>query len=169
MANTKAFLIIGGILVIVGILISYSQSENEMSDIATSQQTLPASGTMNVSKSLDPAKSSQGVYSIQISDFKNGNTLNAQIIDPSGSQIITTPIAKSPVQENFTISSAGTYELKIENTGQNDLQVLGIIGYFPNAPSLLDLADVIILIAGLSVLAIGMLYFIKNHSRPRTS
>ncbi|MDE1829323.1 MAG: hypothetical protein KGI25_03265, partial [Thaumarchaeota archaeon] len=117
MVNSKTILIVSGILVITGILISFYQSESEMNDIATSQQTLPVSGLMNVSKNLDPTQSKDGVYSIQISDFKNGDSINADIIDPNGNLIVTKSITKSPIQENFTISSAGTYELKIENIG----------------------------------------------------
>lgn len=163
--NSKAILIISGILVIVGILISFSQSEMEMSDIATTQQTLPVSGVMNVTKSLDPMKSEDGVYSIQISDFKDGDSLNADITDPSGNHIVTKSITKSPIQENFTISSTGTYELKIENTARNELQVLAIIGYYPQGATFLDVFSVIILIAGLSGLAIGMMYFIKKSRK----
>ncbi len=166
MAKPKAILIVSGILVIAGILISFSQSENEMSSIATSQQSLSVGSAMNVSKSLDPMKSKDGVYSVQISDFKNGESLNVNVIDPSGSSIITKSITKSPFQENFTISSAGTYELKIENAAQSDLQVLGIIGYYPQGATLLDVISVIILIVGLSGLAIGMMYFIKRRGKP---
>jgi len=165
-AKPKAILIVSGILVIAGILISFSQSENEMSSIATSQQSLSVGSAMNVSKSLDPMKSKDGVYSVQISDFKNGESLNVNVIDPSGSSIITKSITKSPFQENFTISSAGTYELKIENAAQSDLQVLGIIGYYPQGATLLDVISVIILIVGLSGLAIGMMYFIKRRGKP---
>lgn len=169
MANSILILAISAMLVVVGMVISISQSENEVSDIATSQQTLPASGVMNVSKSLDPAKSAYGVYSIQISDFKSGDSLNADITDPSGNHIVTRSVTKSPVQENFTISSAGTYELKIENTAQEDLQVEGFIGYYPPGATMLDLLDIIILIAGLGGLAAGLVHLIKNRGKAKTS
>ncbi len=165
MVNPKIMLIGGGIVVIIGILISYFLSETEMEKLATSQQDLPAGSFMNVSKSLDPTQSKSGVYSTQISDFKNGDVLNANIIDPAGNFIITNSITKSPFQENFTISSTGTYELKIQNTSHEDLQVVGIIGYYPSGPTLLDLANIIILIVGLSSLAIGMMYFLRGRGK----
>lgn len=166
MARQKAILVVSGILVVIGILISFMQSETEMSSIASSQQTVPAGGSMNVSKALDPSVSMHAVYSVQITDWKQGQTLSVSVIDPSGVPVISREITKSPYQENFTVSSAGLYNLKIGNSAQSDLQVNGIIGYYPQAASLLDFASVAILIAGLSGLAVGMMYLIKSRTRP---
>ncbi len=163
MAKPKTILIISGILVLSGIAISFFQTESEMGRLASTQQSLTAGSSMNVSKSLDPTKSKYGVYSIQIADFKDGDSLSISIIDPNGNIITTKSIIKSPFQENFTISSTGTYELKIQNTAQTDVQVFGIIGYYPQGATLLDVFSIIILIVGLSGLAIGMMYLIKRH------
>jgi len=72
MINTTGLLVVSGILVIVGMVISYFLSENEMNEIGMSQQTVPSGSFMNVTKSLDPAKSSDGVYSVKISGFTEG-------------------------------------------------------------------------------------------------
>lgn len=165
MVKTTPLLIISGILVVIGISISYIQSENELGEIATSQQTVPAGDFMNVSKSLDPAKSTAGVFSIQISDFKSGEDLSTSVLGPSGSTVLSTQVTKSPVQENFTVTAPGTYELKIQNTAQSALEVTGIIGYYPQGPTLVDVFSIIVLILGLSGLAIGMMYFIKGRGR----
>ncbi|MGI0046488.1 MAG: hypothetical protein ACREBB_04785 [Nitrosotalea sp.] len=165
----KIILIISCILVVTGMLISFLQSENEMDDLAMVQQDLTSGSPMNVSKSLDPMKSKDGVYSIQILDIKDGDSLSATVIDPSGNVIIVKSITKSPLQENFTISSAGTYELKMQNTAQTDMQVIGIIGYYPQGATLLDVFDIIILIIGLSGLAIGIMYLIKRRGKRNVS
>lgn len=163
MAKPKTVLIISGILVLSGIAISFLQSESEMDNLTSVQQSLTADSSMNVSKSLDPIKSKDGVYSIQISDFKDGDNLGISVIDPNGNAITTKSIAKSSFQENFTVSSTGVYELKIQNTAQTDMQVLGTIGYYPQGMTLLDVSSIIVLIVGLSGLAIGMMYFIKSR------
>ncbi|NHI03960.1 hypothetical protein DYY67_2290 [Candidatus Nitrosotalea sp. TS] len=80
MAKPKTILIISGILVISGIVISFLQSESEMDDLASAQQSLTAGSSMNVSKNLDPMKSKNGVYSIQISDFKDGIILASVLL-----------------------------------------------------------------------------------------
>lgn len=159
----KFILIISGILVLTGMLISFLQSENEVSDLATVQQDLSQGSFMNVSKSLDPVQSKDGVYSIQISDFKESDSLSAAITDPNGNIVTSKSITKSPFQENFTVFSPGTYELRVQNTAQSDMQVLAIIGYYPQGATLLDVFDIIVLIVGLSGLAIGIMYLIKER------
>lgn len=165
MAKPRSILIISGVLVIIGIILSYSQSSNELNNIATVQKTLPIGGSMNVSMSLDPAKSTDGVYSISITDFKEGDNLSFLVNDPNEIPFVSKTITKSPFQENFTINTSGTYELKIDNTSHREMQVLGIIGYYPHGPTFVDVLTVILLIAGLSGLAIGMMYFIKRKGK----
>ena len=165
MVNTTGILIVSGILVFAGIVISYYLSETEISDIAMSQQTITSGSYMNVSKGLDPAKSTAGVWSVKISGFKEGDTVKASLIDPVGSTVLTEDLDKSPVQQNFTVSSNGTYMLKIQNSAKGDLQILGIIGYYPQGPGLLDLVSIIVLIVGLSGLAIGMMYFLRGRGK----
>ena len=149
----------------IGIGISFYQSQIETESITTQQQSLAPDASMTVSKNLDPAKSENGVYSIQISDFKNGYGVKADLVDPTGSAIITRSIEKNLFQENFTISQSGNYTLQIQNSGQNETQVLGIIGYYPHGATILDVLGVIVLIVGLSGLAIGMMYLIKRRGK----
>ena len=124
---------------------------------------------MVVIKNLDPEKSKNGVYSVQISDFKDGYNVRADLVDPSANTIMTRIIAKNSFQENFTISQPGNYTLQIQNPGQNETQVLGIIGYYPQGATILDVASVIVLIAGLSGLAVGMMYMIKRRGKTNSS
>lgn len=158
-----------GILVIIGIGISFYQSQMEMDSITTQQQSLTTGASMAVSKSLDPAKSKDGVYSVKISDFKDGDNVKADVIDPTGSMITTRTIVKSIFQENFTISQSGNYTLKIQDIGQNETQIVGIIGYYPQGATILDVLGVIVLIAGLSGLAVGMIYLIKRRGKTDVS
>jgi len=149
----------------IGIGISFYQSQIETESITSQQQNLSPNAVMTVSKNLDPAKSKNGVYSIQISDFKNGYGVKADLVDPTGSAIITRSIEKNLFQENFTISQSGNYTLQIQNSGQNETQVIGIIGYYPQGATILDVIGVIVLIVGLSGLAIGMMYLIKRRGK----
>ena len=140
-----------------------------MDSITTLQQSLSSGASMSVIKNLDPEKSKDGVYSVQISDFKDGYNVKADLVDPSGNTIMTSTIAKNTFQENFTISQVGNYTLQIQNPGQNETQVLGIIGYYPQGATILDVLSVIVLIAGLSGLAIGMMYMIKRRGKTDAS
>ncbi len=168
MAKPRTILIASGTLVMIGIGISFYQSQAEMDSLTSQQQSLVTGASMTVSKNLDPAKSKNGVYSVQISDFKNGDNLKANVVNPTGSVVATRSIAKNPFQENFTISQLGNYTLQIQNTGQ-EMQILGIIGYYPQGATILDVLGVIVLIGGLSGLAVGMMYFVKRRGKTDVS
>lgn len=169
MSRHRNILIVSIILVIIGIGISFYQSQMEMEGISSQQQSLASGVSMTVSKNLDPAKSKNGVYSVQMSDFKDGYSVKADLVDPTGSVVTSRSIAKITFQENFTISQSGNYTLQIQNTGQNQTQTLGIIGYYPQGATILDVLGIIVLIVGLSGLSIGMMYLIKSRGRTEAS
>ena len=169
MSRHRNILIVSAALVIIGIGISFYQSQNETESITTQQQSLASGASMTVSKNLDPIKSKDGVYSIQISDFKDGYNVKSDLLDPSGNTIVTRIIAKDSFQENFTITQSGNYTLQLENPGQNETQVTGIIGYYPQGATIVDVTSVIILVVGLSGLAIGMMYMLKSRGKTDAS
>lgn len=165
MIKPKPILIVSGILVLIGIGITAYQSQITSENLSNQQNTLGIGTQMIVTKAMNPDNNQKGVYSIQITDFKNEDNVKAIIIDPTGIPIITKSITKSPIQETFKISSSGNYTLQIENHGQSEIQVLGIIGYYPQNIELADVSGFIALIVGLSGLAVGMMYLIRNRVR----
>jgi hypothetical protein len=156
-------------LVIIGIGISFYQSQMEMDSINSQQQSLATKASMAVIKNLDPSENKNGVYAVQISDFKSGDSVKVDIADPTGTMVTARSIVKSPFQENFTISQPGNYTLQIQNTGQNETQILGIIGYYPQGGTVLDVLGIIVLIVGLGGLAVGMVYLIKRRGKTDVS
>ena len=165
MVKPKPIIIVSGILVLIGIAITAYQSQTTSENLSNQQNTLGIGAQMIVTKTMNPDSNQKGVYSIQVTDFKNDDNVKASIIDPTGTPIITKSIAKSPIQEMFKIVSPGNYTLQIENNGQREIQVLGIIGYYPQDIELADISGFITLIIGLSGLAVGMMYLIRNRVR----
>ncbi|MHB8545537.1 MAG: hypothetical protein ACYDAJ_02065 [Nitrosotalea sp.] len=165
MIKPKPIIIVSGALVLIGIAITAYQSQITSENLSNQQNTLDIGAQMIVTKEMNPDNNQKGVYSIQITDFKNDDNVKAIIIDPTGTPIITKSITKSPIQETFRISPSGNYTLQIENHGQNEIQVLGIIGYYPRGIELADISGFIALIIGLSGLAVGMMYLIRNRVR----
>jgi hypothetical protein len=160
---------VSSILVIIGIVVSFYQSKSETESISSLQQTLTLAASMTVTKNLDPLNSNNGVYEVQMYNFKDGDQVKANVIDSVGNVIITRSIAKSPFQENFTISHLGNYTLQVQNIGRNETQILGIIGYYPQGATFIDVFGFIVLISGLSGLAIGMMYLIKRRGKADVS
>jgi hypothetical protein len=163
MVKPRPIIITSGILVLIGIAITAYQSQITSENLSNQQSTLGVGTQMTITKKMELNKNQKGVYSIQINDFKNDNDVKAIIIDPNGNTIITKPITKSPIQETFKITSSGNYSLQIENHGKKEIQALGIIGYYPEGIELADISGFILLMIGLSGLAIGMMYLIRNR------
>ena len=168
MVKPKLIIIISVILVIIGIGITAYQSQTTTENLSNQQQKLTGGAQMVVTKELDPNKNTKGVYSLQVTDFRNDDNVKAYVLNPDGTSIITNTIVKSPVQETFSISSRGIYKLQIENNGQNEIEVLGIIGYYPEGIELLDISGFFVLIIGLSGLAVGMMYLVRNRMKPQS-
>ena len=163
MVNPKPILIASGVLVLIGIAITAYQSQTTSENLSNQQNTLGIGTQMTVTKEMNPDNNQNGVYSIQITDFKDDDNIKSTVIDPVGTAIITKSITKSPIQEIFKVTKSGNYTLQIENQGQREIQVLGIIGYYPQGIELVDISGFIALMIGLSGLAVGMMYLIRNR------
>ena len=163
MVKPKPIIIISGILVLIGIAITAYQSQITTENLSNQQNTVGVGTQMTVTKEMNPNGNQNGVYSIQITDFKDDDNVKAVVIDPTGASIITKSITKNPVEEMFKITTSGNYTLQIENQGPREIQVLGIIGYYPQGIELADISGFIALMIGLSGLAVGIMYLIRNR------
>jgi hypothetical protein len=163
--NPKIILVASTALVLIGIALSVYQAQLTVENLANQEQKLAIGSQMVVSKDMDPNKDSRGVYSIQVTDFGSDDKVKVSVIDPYGIYVTTKSITKNPFQDFFNVSINGTYKLQIENNGNREIQVLGIIGYYPVGIDTIDMVGFVVLIAGLSGLAIGMMYLIRNRRR----
>ncbi|WP_101477218.1 hypothetical protein [Candidatus Nitrosotalea bavarica] len=168
MIKPKTIIITSGILVLIGIAITAYQSQITSENLENQQETLSAGTQMTITKGMDLNNNQKAVYVIQVTDLRNDDNIKAIVIDPNGNAIITKSITKSPIQEIFKISTSGNYTLQIENQGQREIQILGIIGYYPQGIELADISGFIVLMAGLAGLAVGMMYLIKNRVKPKS-
>ena len=169
MKKFKLVIIISSILVIIGISLTFYESQLINWSVINQQQNLLSGTSMILTKDLDPSKNRNGVYSVQITDFQEKDNIKVSIFDPVGETIISKSIPKSPFQENFIISTNGTYKIQIENQGSREVQILAVIGNYPQDIALIDMCSFILLIAGLGGLAIGIMYLVKNRSKSNIS
>jgi hypothetical protein len=164
-------IITSGILVLVGFSITVYQSQITAENLVNQQKTLSIGTHMTITKGMDLNNNRKGVYGIQVTDLKNDDNIKAIIIDPNGNEIITKSVTTSPIQEIFKIATSGNYTLQIENQGQREIQILGFIGYYPEGIESDDTSGFIVpivLIIGLSGLAVGMMYLIKNRAKSQS-
>lgn len=162
--------VIGGFLIIVGIGLSVYGSQLIVENLVTEEKRLGMGTSMELSKELDPTINENGVYVLQIIDFREESSLQTYVYDPSDQVVVSKSIEHSPFQDNFTISTAGTYKILIENTGERELEVTAVLGYLPQGQSLtISIFGFIIIIIGLIGLAVGIIYFIKSRNRTDTN
>ena len=171
MVKPIPIIITSGILVLVGFAITVYQSQITSENLVNEQKTLSVGTQMIITKGMDLNNNRKGVYGIQVTDLKNDDNVKTIVNDPNGNTIITRSVTTSPIQEIFKISTSGNYTLQIENQGQREIQVLGFIGYYPEGIESDDTSGFIvpiILIIGLSGLAVGMMYLIKNRAKSQS-
>ncbi len=165
MTNPKIILVVSAVLVLIGIALSVYQAQFTVENLSNQEQKLAIGNQMIISKDMNPDKNSKGVYSIQVTDFGSDDKIKVSIIDPYGTYVTTQSITKNPFQDFFNVSINGTYKLQIENNGNREIQVLGIIGYYPVGIDIIDKIGFVVLISGLSGLALGMMYLIRNRRK----
>ena len=171
MVKPIPIIITSGILVLVGFAITVYQSQITSENFVNEQKSLSGGTQMTIIKAMDLNHNRKGVYGIQVTDLKNDDNVKVIVIDPNGNSIITKSVTTSPIQEIFKISNSGNYTLQIENQGQREIQILGFIGYYPEGIESDDTSGFIVpivLIIGLSGLAVGMMYLIKNRVKPQS-
>jgi hypothetical protein len=149
-------------------MITAYQSQTTSENLSNQQDILGVGTHMTITKGMDPIKNQKGVYSIQVTDFKNDDSVKSTVIEPTGTIIITKYVTKSPIQETFKIVSFGNYTLQIENQGKREVQILGIIGYYPEGIELADISGFIVLTVGLSGLAVSIMYLIKSRVKSQS-
>lgn len=160
----------GGFLVVIGIVLSVYATQLIIENLTTHEDFVEGEMTMEVHKELDPDKSENGVYVIQIEDFQGAGSITTSIFDPLGNIITTKSVDSSPIQDSFKISTSGTYKLLIENSADRVLHVTAVIGYLPQDESLtVSVFGFIVILVGLIGLAVGTLYIIKSRGKPDTS
>ena len=164
MKKTIPLLVIGGFLTVTGIGISFYGSQLVIENLTTHQESLAVGHSMTVLKELDPTKNENGVYVVQAADFKAGDNIIAKVFDPVDSVIVSKSLSRNPYQDNFKITIKGTYKLSVENSGQREVQIEGVIGYLPKDSSLTtSIFGFVVIIVGLSGLAVGTMYFLNTR------
>lgn len=166
MKKPLVLLVVGGFLVIIGIALSVYGSQMIIDKLASQEERLGIGRAMEISKELDPAINENGVFVVQTANFDTQSYLKATVFDPLGTEIISKTIDRDSLQEIFKIPMTGTYRLVIENTGEGEAEVMGVLGSLPQDESLtVSIFGFIVIILGLVGLVVGIIYFIKIRSK----
>jgi hypothetical protein len=169
MQKPVVYLIVIGGLLTSGIFLSFYGAQLTTQDLSVKEAIIGGGKSLEIMIELDPAKSENGVYVVQVMELKDG-IISAKILDPVGYQILSTTIDKESFEERFEISSKGNYTLSIENLGSDDMKIVGVLGHMPDNSTLsVGVTGFYILIIGLiGIVGVGI-YAVKNRSKEKLS
>ena len=165
MQRSGLFLLIVGVLIIVGMTLSFYGSQIITEDLVKEQFDLISGETFETFADLDPMISESGVYVVQTTNFQE-NSIHVKIFDPIGSQIISKTVESESFEDRFEILSSGEYRIIIENTGSEDTAIFLAIGHLPDTSKLsVGITGFYILIVGMIGIAGLIILSIKNRRK----
>lgn len=169
MQRSGLFLLIIGVLMIVGMTLSFYGSQIITEDLVKEQSNLISGETFETIIELDPMISEYGVYVIQTTNFQE-NSIHIKIFDSFGSQIVSKTAESESFEDRFEISSGGEYRIVIENTGDGETVLFLAIGHLPDTSKLsVGIIGFYILIVGMIGIAGLVILTIKNRRKNRLS
>lgn len=165
MQKANLLLVIVGSLVAIGIILSFFGNQMIFEDLAKAEGDIKIGNQLEVSVELDKAINKNGIYAIQVLNFKEG-VFSASVYDPLGIEIGSHSINKEVFEGRFDIVSSGTYLLVIQSNSQDESRVYGVIGPEPDAGvKSIGFISLYILIIGLIGLVGVAIYAIKNRRK----
>lgn len=172
MQRSGLFLLIVGILIVVGMTLLFFGSQIIAENLVTESANVHPGDSFDVISELDPSITQNGIYIIQTLNFKE-NSINVKIIDPFGSQIVTKSVESESFEDSFEISTSGQYTMIIENVGNEETMIVGMIGNHPNENELsfsrnVTFTGIYLLIVGMiGLVGVGVYAFInRKKNRP---
>lgn len=159
-------LAISGIVLLVGLAVSYAGTRFATENLETVAGSLEAGNILKVSIELDPRISRDGVYAAK-SVGANHYGIILQVTDPAGQIINTHSIVESDSGEaEFVIASMGKYTLEATNTSTDTREIIIAVGYKSEDYALVLVGlGLYVIIAGMAAMAASMIFAIIRSRR----
>lgn len=165
MQKMGIFVIIVVATVAVGIGLSFYGNQIVFEDLTTEVGTISLGKEFKVSSEIE-RDSIRGIYAVEVIDFDENIIVNAKIFDPYNSLIESEEITEQRFEEKFDLTDEGTYQLVLETSTDEEIQVFGVIGPEPDpGKKSIGFISLYILIIGLVGMSIIAVYAIKNRRK----
>ena len=167
MEKSLVFLLIVGIILGSGIVLSFYGAQLSTQNLVVKDETVAPGSSIEVTRELDPEIIETGVYAILLDDFEE-DSIYVSVYDPLGSEIVSSIAEKESSEERFEIISSGSYTMKIENIGIEDTYVVAGFGYMPEVGTLsVGITGFYLVIVGLiGIVGVGF-YAVKSRRKNR--
>jgi len=166
MQKPMVFMVIMGIIMAVGMAMSFYGSQIIVQDLVSEQAEIIPGNSLEIIVELDYSVSETGVYVVQTMNFKE-DSISAKIFDPFGTQIVSKSIESDSFEDRFEISSKGKYQLVIENFGSEKTIIVGVLGHMPDKSKLsIGISGFYLLIVGMiGIVGVGIYAFKKRQKK----
>ena len=166
MQKSGTMIVIFGVLIVVGLVISIIENQTTLDGIIQGNGKVSSVETVTISVDIDKETTPMGIFAVQIMEFQE-NTISAKILDPTNIEIISQKINKESIEKEFEIFESGIYQLIVESSTDDEIYVAGAIGPLPDANKkfILSTISLVILIIGMIGLIVTGIYEIKNRKR----
>ena len=158
--------IIAGILIISGLIISVLGNQLTLEGIVQENGKVSSTQTVSISADFDADNTQIGIFAVQIMESKESTTY-AKILDPSDIEIISQKVNEDTIEREFDITETGTYTLLIQGSSDEEIFVTGAIGPLPDTDKkfIISIISTSVLIIGMSGLVMIGIYLIINRKR----
>ena len=139
-----------GVLIAIGIVLSFYGSQVITEGLSQKDEMVMAGNSLEIYSDIDVTTTNLGVFVVQVQNFKEG-AIHVKVFDPLGAELVSTTVDRESFEKRFDVTTGGTYKLLVENTGQDQTQIIAVIGPMPD-PGKLSFG-----ITGFYVLILGLI------------
>jgi hypothetical protein len=154
-----------GVLIAAGIVLSFYGSQVITEGLSQKEEMVMAGSSFEISSDIDMDTTRLGVFVVQVQNFKEG-VIHAKVFDPLGAELVSTTVDRESFEKRFDVATSGTYRLLVENAGQDQTQIIAVIGPMPDPEKLsFGITGFYILILGLiGIVGVGI-YAVRNRRK----
>jgi hypothetical protein len=164
MKKSHIVLLIGGALIAGGMIASYFGSNLATQDLAVTEGSPKEGSPIEITKDLDPGITNVGAFIVHAESFEGGE-MSATVFDPNNNQIATKKIDQVSTEEQFEISTKGTYRLVLENSGGEVSAIIGLTHMPEKSVLALNVFGQGVIVSGFVGLVIAVIYLVKDRRK----
>lgn len=131
MQKSHIVILIAGLLVAAGMVMSYYGASLVTRDVTYSEATLNGTAPIQVTKELDPSVSDTAVFVVQSEGFADASMV-ARLSGPDNQIISTKRIEQKNTEGEFAIPAKGIYRLELENEKQTEVRAIIGLTHMPD-------------------------------------
>lgn len=165
MKKAPLILFVGGALVAIGMILSYTGASFISGQISIKESLLNNTIPVELQKELDPSITNRGAFVIRAEEFEK-TSLVANLYGPTGNEITSKEITQVSTEEYFDIEDEGSYRLVLQNIGSTEIPVVLGLTHMPDKSLIaINMLGQSMIICGFIGVGIAAIYALKTRKK----